>query len=560
MEKHEARLKCSGCGASYKIKVPVTDKAVNFQCKKCGKMLKVRVKLPEASSLPASQPSSITPSKTAPGDTALPGLETSQLPDLDEFDDMPAFEDDLAGSPKKSPPPGSIASSPASRPISASSSSDKNLDEVGLPQFEDNFATSDPTMQVLDPDRLREQAEELERLRKQREAELERKRKETLEAESGKDSGSLIETGYEAQINPAYASGSPAGLDMAKASQVPIGGPAHATPSTGIPPDKDKRWFVLFDGQVQGPYFDKEIVTMINEGEIGEDTSLRMGQRPWIKASQIGEFKKFFGRGISASLSTPLASISLVKQPPATPEPAGVNFSVPWAELFPYPLRGGSWQPVAIFWGITFLSSALLSLLFLPGFLVSLVVWIFLYGYLGQVMTKTMESPNASPPSWDFSRIKELLRRGFQIFVVLALFSLLPVSVCVLVMITAFLNFNDTLGWIFLVLTVVVYGATLLVVPAVLVPLGKLNALAAALNPREIINVIKEGGRAYLMLAGISLGLGLICMVGVLAAVFLADIPAVGFAVAGFVLALFLTYAHFVWFHVLGRFARATLS
>ncbi len=44
MEKKEARIKCSGCGSSYKVKIPVTDKPVSFKCKKCGKVLKLRIK------------------------------------------------------------------------------------------------------------------------------------------------------------------------------------------------------------------------------------------------------------------------------------------------------------------------------------------------------------------------------------------------------------------------------------------------------------------------------------------------------------------------------------
>ena len=56
MEKKEARIKCSGCGTSYKVKIPVTDKPVSFKCKKCGKVLKLKVKAAEAPPAPPPPP------------------------------------------------------------------------------------------------------------------------------------------------------------------------------------------------------------------------------------------------------------------------------------------------------------------------------------------------------------------------------------------------------------------------------------------------------------------------------------------------------------------------
>lgn len=44
-------------------------------------------------------------------------------------------------------------------------------------------------------------------------------------------------------------------------------------------------------------------------------------------------------------------------------------------------------------------------------------------------------------------------------------------------------------------------------------------------------------------------------MLTAVAAMFLVDVPDIGFLVAGLAMALVLSYGHFVWFHVLGRFA-----
>ncbi len=46
MEKKEVRLKCSGCGTAFKLKVPVTDKPLMFTCKKCGKAMRLRLQAP----------------------------------------------------------------------------------------------------------------------------------------------------------------------------------------------------------------------------------------------------------------------------------------------------------------------------------------------------------------------------------------------------------------------------------------------------------------------------------------------------------------------------------
>ena len=77
MEKKEARIKCSGCGASYKLKIPVTDKPVSFKCKKCGKVLKLKVK-------PSSEGAR---GQTVEESSKQPEFETTQLPDAGDYQD-----------------------------------------------------------------------------------------------------------------------------------------------------------------------------------------------------------------------------------------------------------------------------------------------------------------------------------------------------------------------------------------------------------------------------------------------------------------------------------------
>ena len=38
-------------------------------------------------------------------------------------------------------------------------------------------------------------------------------------------------------------------------------------------------------------------MSKIQDGEIGAETPLRMGQRPWIKAAQVADFKHCFTKG-----------------------------------------------------------------------------------------------------------------------------------------------------------------------------------------------------------------------------------------------------------------------
>ena len=104
-------------------------------------------------------------------------------------------------------------------------------------------------------------------------------------------------------------------------------------------------------------------------------------------------------------------------------------------------------------------------------------------------------------------------------------------------------------------LTLLVYAASLFMVPAALVVLGRSQQVKTAFSPGKIMALVKMGGQPYRMLALVSLATGLICMLAVFLAMFLVEIPDVGFLVSGLVMALVLSYGHFVWFHVLGRFS-----
>ena len=180
----------------------------------------------------------------------------------------------------------------------------------------------------------------------------------------------------------------------------------------------------------------------------------------------------------------------------------------------------------------------------------------YLYGYLTVLMNNTKDTPTAPPPAWDLSRVKEMALKGVPVFAVLLVFSLVPVSVCLLIMIGCFLNGMDLFGYLFMALTVLVFVASLFVAPAALVIQDASQSLATTLNPAKILKLVLKGSTAYKMLAATSVAVGLSAMLVVLLAVFLVDIPLAGFVVAGLLMALVLSYGNFIWFHVLGRFSR----
>ncbi len=236
-------------------------------------------------------------------------------------------------------------------------------------------------------------------------------------------------------------------------------------------------------------------------------------------------------------------------------EPSGPLFYEQLSGIVHYPVSGGGWQPLAIFAGIAFVLCAALSFEFLVGLPISLIGWVLLYGYLGSLMQTSSEAPISPPPNWNFGAAKDMVIQGGKILLVVVVCSLLPVGILVIGMITCFLNSEQLVRYVLMGLTLLVYAASLFMVPAALVVLGRSQQVKTAFSPGKIMALVKMGGQPYRMLALVSLATGLICMLAVFLAMFLVEIPDVGFLVSGLVMALVLSYGHFVWFHVLGRFS-----
>ena len=433
MEKKEVRVKCSGCATSYKLKVPETDKPIRFQCKKCGKVLVVRLKSP------AQTAEQSPPARPQPSPEMMPQLETTQLPE---------WSDDSASAPGQS---------------------------VGM-----------------------------------------------------------VETRY---------------FDAPKEQPETMSA-------------KDRRWLVLSDEQVKGPFNDDEIVEMIKNRSISAETSLRMGQRPWIKAVQVANFRDLFPESrpseeIAQVGSGPRAQSSGAESHQGTAESP---FYERLPAIVPYPLGGGKWQPLAVFVAGAFAVSIILSINFLIGLPLSILGWIVLYGYLAELMEASGQAPDDPPPAMSLSKIREMAAAGLRIFCVLAVYCLVPVSICLTLMIAFFLNGMEMLGYIFMILTVAAYAASLCLASAALVILRQSHRLGEALNPSKIFSIVGKGGKPYMMLASVSVGTGLICMLAVLAAVFLADLLPLGSIVVALLMALVLSYGHFIWFHVLGRYSRENVA
>lgn len=426
MEKREARIRCTGCGAAFKVRIPVTDKALSFTCKKCGKVLKIRLK--SAAPAPADYP----PSSVDAGQ--VPGFETTQLPDVGEFHDRPG---------------------------------------------------SGPLVKTFDD----------------------------VEARHGR------------AISPRQA---------------------------GVP---DARWMILSGEDVKGPFTDDEILALINEREISPNTSLRLGERPWIKASQVPDFRAHFeGLGHMGRR----ASLTLDDLWDGDDQGTGKDLASvhDLSALLRYPFSGGAWQPLAIFAGLAFVLSVVISLDFIIGLPVSILGWILLYGYLGLLARRSAAFPDSAPPGWDFSKAAEMGKTGAAIFAVLLAYSLAPVALLLTLMIASFLNDMSMLGHLFMALTVIVFVGSVLVAPAGLVVLESSGRLGDALSPGKVVAVMRKGGQGYRMLALVSVSAGMACLVGSFAGMFLAEAPVAGFLLSGLIMAMIFSYAHFVWFHGVGRFLR----
>jgi hypothetical protein len=356
--------------------------------------------------------------------------------------------------------------------------------------------------------------------------------------------------------------GSQSRADMEKRGPA---GPARVPVSAEevVPTGEDgPRWVCLVDNIIKGPFTDDQVRSLIGQGEISPTTSMRMGERPWIQAGQVGLFKPLFADALAKSGIDPLAGVKLAQ--PAGKEDekplVSMHFYNELSVIGPYPVRAGHWQPLAIFVGLAFVLSAILCADLTLGLVINLVGWTILYGYLSTLMRESMDSPSDPPPAWNFAAAKEMAVAGAKVLVVQSVFSLVPVGILLLLVIASFLNGMPLLGYVSIALVVVVFSASLFVVPAALSIFGISGDLRAALNPSRILNVIKGGGRSYLMLVAFSIAAGMACMVVTIISVFLVEIPIVGIVTAGLIMALVFSYGHFIWFHVVGRFSRENES
>lgn len=487
MEKKEAKIKCNGCGTSFKVKVPVTDRPVSFKCKNCGKVLKIRIKGDAPAEPRASQPGAAPSGPSAGSQPELPGFESTQEDD-GAGNDLPDFGDEAAMA-----PPGGREAGTIQVPPSVSPSQFEPTERIGPVGFETTAQTDEEAARAT--------------------AAAHPMRTPSMEEEPG----------------------------------------LRQEQRGAVSEDQVKRWFVLSGDILKGPFADGQVHDMIKKGEIEADTSLRMGERPWIKAADIAVFRKHFAKELPPPDHEALPSISLLEQTEGEVEMTPFYTEIP--KLVPYPLGNGNFVPLAIFAGIAFVLFTVLCLDFTIGLPVNIIGWIILYGYLGTLMQQSAAAPSGRPPDWDFGNAAGLGANGAKIFAVLLAFSLLPVTVCMVLMIFFFLHGMAGLGYVFLLLTIMVFLGSMFVVPAALVTLGGTRNIAQALNPGKLIALIRKGGHAYTMLGALSVVAGLACMVVTILSIFLTDIPIAGFVVSGILMAAVFSYGHFIWFHMLGRFS-----
>lgn len=327
--------------------------------------------------------------------------------------------------------------------------------------------------------------------------------------------------------------------------------PAPSTPESG--------WFCLSGDLVRGPFTGDQIRTMINKREVQEDTPLRMGGRPWYAAGKIGDFRELFREEVrtGARVHPDVTDQSPEEDSAETDSPGGSGnlFYENIPDVFPYPIRAGVWQPLVIFAGIAFVLSAVLCLHLTLGLVVNLLGWPILYGYLTSVMQRSISSPDNPPPEWNFAAVQDMLLSGTKIFAILLLSSVVPSGLLLMAGVTFFLNSMQTMGNVSILLACVVFAGSLLVAPAALVIFVTSGDLGRALNPSAVIAIIRKGGRPYAMLAVFSFAAGVACLLVAVLGVLVLDSAPAGFLVGGLLMAAVFSYGHFVWFHVLGRFA-----
>ncbi len=312
---------------------------------------------------------------------------------------------------------------------------------------------------------------------------------------------------------------------------------------------------------VVGPFTPDVLQKMIQDGDIAGDTSIRMGERPWVQAGHVPEFRVLFAKPPEESRKRAsgkrYAGQALERERVVGGEKA---FHENLSALFTYPLSAGNWPALGIFAGIAFALSAVLCLDFMIGLPINFAGWVLLYGYLALLMEQSAKSPEVSMPDWDFGNAPALLGAGGKVFLVLFVLSLLPVGLVLLLMLASFLNGMTGTGYILMLLTLVVFIASLALAPAGLVTLYSYRNVGDAINPMKLVGLIKGSGQSYGSLVLVSVVVGLICMLITLLSVFLVEIAGAGFIIAGMGMAAVLSFSHFVWFHAMGRFSREQMK
>lgn len=409
MEKRDAKIKCTGCGTHYKLKIPVTDQPVSFKCKKCNKVLKLKLK-----STPAPE---IAPQESP--DSLDFKFETTQLPDAADFQDT----------------------------------------VPRAPEIEDHTFGQ-----------------------------------------------SLVESKANTEAN--------------------------------------RHWIVLAGDSVQGPLTDNEIISMIERDEIAAETPLRMGERPWIKASEIPLFRDYF---------PPKEELHEDKKEKVVPGVIGTNI----AGILPIPFVRENLVPFLILTAVSVVLAILLSFDLFIGLGASIIGWILLYGYLGNVFQNAKTLEKFSAPSWNLNNLKVWAVSGAKFLLTLFIFCLLPTTILLAILIAGFLNNLDIMGYVAMILVIVLFLAYMYILPSVLI-VSETSSLNASLKPGNWLNIVKRYSADYKSMGIISVGLGAVILFTILSTLFLTDIQDFGFILSGLILGITLAYSNFLLFYLAGLFTQKT--
>jgi hypothetical protein len=341
-------------------------------------------------------------------------------------------------------------------------------------------------------------------------------------------------------------------LERAEAGSAEPTGPALGDEGSG-----EKKpgaiWMFMDEDVIRGPFTDQQVIKLIENQEIGPSTPMRLGERPWVQASQVAAFKSLFSSaGASPAKHAKGASAAVEDEPERSP--VG-SIGAPLINAAPYPVRSGAGPSLGIFAAIAVTVSTALCFDFLIGLVFNLAAWILLYGYLWTFLCDNPGNPDAPPPAWNFGALKHLFTEGAQVFAILLVFGLVPSGLALVGVIIGFLNGMGVLGYIATVLMFLLFMGSMFVLPGALLNFAAGAGLTDALHPLKLIDAVKSRGQNYLPLGVLSVAAGLVCALGVIAAVFLTEIPDFGFVIAGIVLGIALTYAHFVWFRGMKSFS-----